>query len=919
MTSDGMPSPKHEKPNEMTRTIEQGAAGLDTSIGPYRLVRQLGEGGMGVVYHAQQLEPIRRDVALKIIKPGMDSKQVITRFEAERQTLAMMDHGNIARVFDAGTTASGLPYFVMELVDGIPITRYCDAKRISVRERIDLFIPVCKAIQHAHQKGIIHRDIKPSNILVTEQDGRPIPKVIDFGLAKALGRQLNDETDLMTSFGTVVGTLQYMSPEQAEINRQDVDTRSDIYSLGVVLYELMTGTTPLDREQLTKAAYVEVLRTIREEEPASPSERVRRSNKSAEIAIQRRTDPAALPKLVHGELDWITMKALEKDRGRRFETVNGLVRDLERYLSGEPVEAGPPSAKYRIMKMARKYRVALATTAAFLTLLAGAVVYSTREALRARRAEQVSEAVNRFPQEDLLAQAGSEHQADRREAPDPDLKVRTALDRAANNITGKFRGQPAVEAAIRTTLADTYVSLGLEAQARPHAERAVALRTQTAGPEARETLASMKLLGKVLYGLGKGDDSAALLTKVVSTDERRLGPDDTDTQDAMLDLARTYDILGKFAQAEQIDRKLVEKRTRLYGIEDLRTLDVRAQLANNLTRQAKYGEAIAMQNETLAVDRRFLGPEHPQTLNTMNNLAVANYYYGDYAEAERLFREVIPFWQRIMGPEHARPVTTMTNLAALQSAMGKFGDARANEEKILEIYRRTQGPEHMLTSTAMHNLAQTLMMQGDYPAAEKLLRETLRIRIATMGADNPEVLKTRDFEGLLRRGQKRLREAEAIHRSVLEAERRSPGPNHPNTFFTMGLLANVLADEKRYAEAEAEDREALEGMRRVVSPTHLRTLTTVNHLAFVLEQEGKFAEAELQLRSALAAFEKTQPDNWRRFQCQSLLGISLAGQHKPAAAEPLLQAGYQGMKERESRIPADSAAFLILAAGAVLK
>lgn len=373
-----------------TRTIGlTGATALHADIGPYKLIRQLGEGGMGVVYHAQQVSPIRREVALKIIKPGMDSKQVIARFESERQALALMDHANIARVFDAGTTAAGLPYFVMELVDGIPITRYCDSKRLTVSERIDLFLSVYRAIQHAHQKGIIHRDIKPSNVLVMEQDGKPVAKVIDFGLAKARGHRLSDAT-MMTNIGTVVGTLEYMSPEQAELSRQDVDTRSNIYSLGVVLYELMTGTTPLEREYLMKAAYLEVLRSIRVEEPATPSARARRTATSAEAATHRRTDAAHLPKLLHGELDWITMKALDKDRTRRYETVSGLARQLERYLSGEPVEVGPPSATYRLMKMARKLRVALGTAAAFLALLGSAAIFSTGEAIRARRAEQAA-------------------------------------------------------------------------------------------------------------------------------------------------------------------------------------------------------------------------------------------------------------------------------------------------------------------------------------------------------------------------------------------------------------------------------------------------------------------------------------------------------------------------------------------------
>jgi hypothetical protein len=363
-------------------------------IGPYVLVRQIGEGGMGVVYHAQQREPIRRDVALKVIKPGMDTRQVIARFESERQALAVMDHPNVARVLDAGATASGLPYFVMELVDGAAITTYCDARGLSVRERIAIFVTVCQAIQHAHQKGIIHRDIKPSNILVSEQEGKAVAKVIDFGLAKALGKQATDLT--VTSIGTVMGTLNYMSPEQAQLSRQDVDTRSDVYSLGVVLYELLTGTTPIASDDLANIGYVQALLRICTEETAPPSARLRRSH-SSEIAARRKSDVAHLSKLLHGDLDWITGKALEKDRTRRYETANAFARDLQRYLAEEPVEAAPPSMSYRMMKFARKHAGALVTAAAFAALLVAGITVSTVQARRAeRRFEQVRELANTF-------------------------------------------------------------------------------------------------------------------------------------------------------------------------------------------------------------------------------------------------------------------------------------------------------------------------------------------------------------------------------------------------------------------------------------------------------------------------------------------------------------------------------------------
>src|SRR6516162_7707457 len=376
--------------SEMPTAAEgEGAGGeaVGDGIGPYKLLQKLGEGGMGAVWVAEQHEPVKRRVALKLIKPGMDSARVLRRFEAERQALALMDHTNIAKVFDAGTTPEGRPYFVMELVKGVPLTTYCDQQHLTLRERLELFVPVCQAIQHAHQKGIIHRDIKPSNVLVGVQDDKPVPKVIDFGLAKALHQRLTDQT-IYTEIGQVLGTLEYMSPEQADFNTLDVDTRADVYSLGVVLYELLTGTTPLDPRGLRGAGFTEVLRQIREEEPSRPSTRLTESKESlARLAAQRRTDAARLMSGVHGELDWIVMKCLEKDRTRRYQTANGLARDVERHVADEAVEACPPSTTYRLRKFARKHKASLATAAGFAALLLLGTAVSAWQAVRATQAE----------------------------------------------------------------------------------------------------------------------------------------------------------------------------------------------------------------------------------------------------------------------------------------------------------------------------------------------------------------------------------------------------------------------------------------------------------------------------------------------------------------------------------------------------
>ncbi len=357
--------------------------------GRYKLLEALGEGGMGAVFMAQQTEPVKRLVAVKLIQQGMDSRQVLARFEAERQALALMDHPNIAKVLDAGVTESGRPFFVMELVKGVPITRFCDERQLSPRERLELFIPVCQAIQHAHQKGVIHRDIKPTNVLVALYDDHPVPKVIDFGVAKAAGTPLTDAS-LVTGFGAIVGTPEYMSPEQAQLNQLDVDTRSDVYALGVLLYELLTGTTPIDRKRLGQDALFEILRVIREDEPLPPSTRLSTSEARASIAATRRTEPAKLARLLRGELDWIVMKCLEKERARRYETANGLARDLQHYLQDEVVEARPPSAGYRLRKLARKHRTALTTAATVVLLLAAGAAVSTWLAVRATRAESTT-------------------------------------------------------------------------------------------------------------------------------------------------------------------------------------------------------------------------------------------------------------------------------------------------------------------------------------------------------------------------------------------------------------------------------------------------------------------------------------------------------------------------------------------------
>ena len=691
------------------------------SFGPYRLIEKLGEGGMGRVWLAQQSAPVRRQVALKLIKVGMYDDSVLRRFESERQSLAIMDHPSIAKVFDAGTTPDGQPYFVMEYVQGIPITDYCDQKRLNIRARLELFIKVCEGVQHAHQKAVIHRDLKPANILVTEVDGKPLPRIIDFGLAKATAPSAPDEATV-TRLGSFMGTPGYMSPEQADAGVKDVDTRTDIYSLGILLYVLLTGSLPFD----TRKNVNEVLRQVREDEPPRPSTKIAMDKKSSSGSAENRgSEPKQLVKLLRGDLDWITMKALEKDRNRRYPTSSGFAADVTRYLNYEPVVARPASTAYRLRKYARRHRIALSTASALALVLIAATVVSVRQSIRARREAAVALAVNNFLQNDLLAQASAEDQSNTNAKPDPNITVRTLLDRAAQRIDGKFSNQPEVEVALRTTIGTAYVDLGLYPEARQQLDLALALGRRSLGADDPRTLAVMYSLGRVAYRQDRFAEAETLGRQTLEARRRVLGPENPDTLRSMTGLAVIYSYEGKYPQAESLFSQTLQINQRLLGTENPATLGSMMDLAAVYEDEGKYAQADLLGTKSLGLQLRILGPENPRTLYSMNNLADVYTDEGKYAQAEALYLQAIKLRSRVLGPENPATVGSMDDLANDYMEMGKYAQAESIFSQTLEIKQRTLGPENPDTAVTKYNMGCLEAKRGNNDRAIALISNAI--------------------------------------------------------------------------------------------------------------------------------------------------------------------------------------------------
>jgi len=891
-------------------------------VGRYKLLQQIGEGGCGVVYMAEQEEPVRRRVALKIIKLGMDTRNVIARFGAERQALAMMDHPNIAKVFDAGATETGRPYFVMELVRGVKITDYCDEQRLSTRERLGLFMQVCHAIQHAHQKGIIHRDIKPSNILVTVNDGVPVPKVIDFGIAKATTDQLLTDKTVFTAFEQFLGTPAYMSPEQAAMTSLDIDTRSDIYALGVLLYELLTGKTPFDAGELLAIGLDAMRRTICETEPERPSTRLSTmTGNELGTTAQRRSLGA--PKLVselRGDLDCVVMKALEKDRARRYETANGLAMDIQRHLNNEPIVARPPSKAYVLTKLARRHRLAFAAGAIVaFTLLAGILV-SSWYAVRSARAERVAEnerrqaevertkaqeaeaeakAVNDFLKQDVLRQVRPDVQTQSGLTVDPNITVRQALDHAAKRLGSRFTNQPLVEASIRMTLAWTYEVLGEDAAALRNGKRALELRERILGTENPLTLEAMETVTRQTDACENPAEAVALCERAYALDKRLRGPEDRQTLTSMDCLGRAYGIAGRLNKAVAVSEESFKLHKAKFGPQDETTLWSMVNLVQVYYQAGRYEEALPLSEENFRLWKAGFGQDHLGVWISMIKLSSIYRHAGRLKEAMRLGEESVKLCKAMCGPESRHTLGAMDHLAADYLATGRLNEALALFEETLKVRDNKLGHEHPDVLENMINLAGTYQMAGKLDEALRLYQESLNLCKTKLAAGHRVTLAAMNglaefFEST---GQKD--KGVSLREEALKLSQAYLGPEDSATLETMIRLASCYRNARRLKEAAQLDETAIKLCKEKLGIQHNFTLLAMNNLAQVYEDAGRLDEALSLYEQTLKLYKANQgPDHPSTLAVMCNLGDAYAAAGQTNKAVSVYEEAVKLLKSR---------------------
>jgi serine/threonine protein kinase len=813
----GGESAVHLSSRDMT-DLSDDATAIGTIIGPYKLLQVIGEGGFGTVYMAEQEKPVRRRVALKVIKLGMDTRQVIARFEQERQALAIMDHPNIAKVLDAGATETGRPYFVMELVKGVPITSYCDTHNLTPHDRLELFVSVCQAVQHAHQKGIIHRDIKPNNVLVSRHDDKPVVKVIDFGIAKATGGRLTEKT-LFTEFRQMIGTPAYMSPEQAGLSDLDIDTRTDVYSLGVLLYELLTGTTPFDIKTLLSAGYAEIQRIIREVEPPTPSTRLSTMKDDLpSVAANRNTEPARLTKLVRGDLDWIVMKALEKDRSRRYDTANGLAADIQRYIAGEAVVAAPPSATYRLKKFVRRNKGAVIAgslvTAVLVLGIASTsygLVWAIRERNRAAQEASRAKALNSFMQHMI-------HSANPEESGDRSVTVVEMLLKASEMADRTLRDEPIAEGEARTFLAATLLAIGRVDEAEKEARRSIELRESGIERNTLHHAESIRTLGMVLMARGQYRGAMASFQQTLSILSAVQPAQPEELYTAHLNLAEAMTKMGQFAEAE----KVLDQGEETIGRLEQQGLNIRAD---------------------------YLGAR----------ATIARSWRGDLEKAEALQAQEVALRRQL--PDQTLLADALNSLAITKMQKGASAEALKLYQECLDIQRKQYGDAHQIVAVTLENMANAYYSRKEYDQAIGRLDEVLTVRTKLFGADSFPVARTRFNMGVVASTMGNNARGLELTDGALAVFRKHLGENNVEVGQALRNRALCLKGLGKFDEALCEARAALTIFDVAVAPTETGRMRTVLDITELLCIQGSSADAERLVKKTLSQLDPQKADH----------------------------------------------------------